>query len=169
MVGISDRYTKPKDAVILKNSLKRVTDEFPEVVVAICNDIELYNLFNNISDDHKLLIPLNGTEYYPFVLSQFDILILPLKGGPSDQTLSDLALMEAGARQIPWVASPIPSYKDWGVGGLFAQDKGDWYSAIRKLITSKDTRLSLAKQGYEKSMQRESNNLIEIWKKAILP
>ncbi|HEY9077940.1 MAG TPA: tetratricopeptide repeat protein [Anaerolineaceae bacterium] len=162
-IGILDRYTTANEAAVLKNAIKRLVDEEPDLLWVTGSAIELYNALNNLPDERKLLLPPSNADEFPFTLSNLDILLLPHRGGAYEQAFSDLPLLEAGVRGVPWVATPLPAYKEWQTGGLFVQERGDWYTAIRRLVKDSTLRNKLGNTGKQKAQERESAVIVKHW------
>ena len=118
------------DLLSIKLDLVRYLRENPAAVLVIAGDAGAYEAFGNISEKQKLFLPSAEADEIPYILGQFDVLIVPWRDIPYNRAKSDLALVEAGARGIPWVASPIPSYREWGVGGVLVE--GKWGAAVEK-------------------------------------
>jgi glycosyltransferase involved in cell wall biosynthesis len=93
-------------------------------------------MFDGISESRRLYLPAASAEDIPYVLSQFDILLLPLEDTIFNQAKSDLSVVEAGVLRLPWIASPIPAYKEWKEGGLLAE-MGEWCESITRLVNKR--------------------------------
>ncbi len=118
-LGMVSVHTPVKDAAGLKTTLKRLLKEFPETQVTIGGELPLYVAFSNIPEERRLFLPPGQIEDYPFLLANFDILLVPLRENAYNRSRSDLPLLEAGIRRIPWVAAPVPSFEEWEAGGTF--------------------------------------------------
>ncbi len=115
-----------------------------------------------------MYIPLVGHEEFPYVLSQLDMLLVPLRNLPFNLSLPDTILMQAGARGIPWLATPIPSFRDWMAGGILTETVGDdWHLNIRHLVMDQDLRNSLGRNGREAARAREMQYVGKLWLDAI--
>ncbi len=155
------------DVAQIRRLVTRIVREFPQTQLVIAGDPNVYHLFESLPDPRKLFLPFTTVEDFPFMLSQMDIVIVPLRNIPFNRAQSDRILVEAGARQIPWVASPIPAFSAWAEGGLLADSEEQWYNRLRQLVVSENLRLSLAQQGYEKAQLRESHQVGHFWLNAI--
>jgi len=156
-----------EDIAPIRRMLTRLTRQVPQVKIIIGSNPAVYHLFNNLPDSRKLYLPPSRADDFPYLLSQIDILVSPLRNIPFNKSLSDQVLMEAGARSIPWIASPIPSYLDWKSGGLFAHNKEEWYSQLYQLVINPDLRKQLGQEGYQKAKEREIRQLAPIYKDLI--
>lgn len=89
----------------------------------------------NLSEGDVFRIPLCEPTYYPSVLTM-DIGIAPLRDTPFNHAKSDIKALEYSASGIPWIASPMTSYKElvdeWGVGRL-AKNGQQWNRHLRAL------------------------------------
>ena len=61
---------------------------------------------------------------------------------------------------IPWVASNVLPYQEWGGGGLLA---GNWYKTISELITNPDRRKELGMQGHEIALEHRTGMRVGEW------
>lgn len=162
-IGMVGTHVHPRDAALLKADLTRLMREYRQLLLTIGVDLRLYDSLGKIPEDRHLFLPAGRLEDYPYTLANYDILLIPLQDIPFNQAKSDLPLLEAGIRRIPWVASPIPAFRDWLVGGMFAEKDGDWYAAIKKLIGDPDLRESLGNAGRQKAETRESTAALQQW------
>jgi Flp pilus assembly protein TadD/glycosyltransferase involved in cell wall biosynthesis len=135
------------DLAILKSDLVRLVKEDPNVLVAVMGDPTGFDALAGVPEDQRIFLPQTPYQDYPYVLAELDILILPLRDTPYNQAFPAVRLMEAGARRIPWVASPIPSVCEWAEGGLTAARTGEWYSALKKLVGDPGLRNELGQAG----------------------
>jgi hypothetical protein len=78
---------------------------------------------------------------------------------PFNNLRSERKIMEASVRHIPWIASAIPSFKEWENGGLIAVTVDEWYNNLHRLIVDDELRLSLGHAGFQKAAQREIQNI----------
>jgi glycosyltransferase involved in cell wall biosynthesis len=157
-----------EDLILIRRFIIRIIREFPNTRIVIVGDPHAYRLFDGLGENRRMYIPLVGHEEFPYLLSQLDILLVPLLNRPNNQTLPDTILMQAGARGIPWLATPIPSFCDWGAGGLLTETSGDeWHLNLRHLVMDKDLRSSLGRAGREASRSREMTFIGRSWLNAI--
>jgi glycosyltransferase involved in cell wall biosynthesis len=166
-IGLLGAHTHPKDIFLLKKDLARLLKEFPQALLAIGQHLELYEAFSSIPEDRKLFFPDVRLEDYPFLVANFDLLLFPLRDNAYNQSRPDLPLLEAGIRRIPWVASSIPAFKEWGAGGLFAEKAGDWYAAVRRLLDEPELRQELGQAGRQNAEGRETEKMIPRWREAL--
>lgn len=162
-IGIAANHTQAIDVAQVNESIARIIDKFPSLLVGIIGNLKTYEALTAVSDEHKYFIPPGKLENYPFLLADFDVLLFPLADLPYNQSRPDLALMEAGARGVAWVATPIPSYREWKEGGMFAGHSSDWEAALEMLLQSADDRQKLARMGEQKADSRCINLLIDRW------
>jgi glycosyltransferase involved in cell wall biosynthesis len=156
-----------EDLAIVRRVVNRVIREFPQTQLVIAGDPESYQLFEGLPEGRKLYLPPVSVEDYPYLLSQVDILLVPLRNIPFNQTVSDRILMEAGIKRIPWLASPVPAFQDWKAGGLLANTLDEWHTYLRQLVMDKDLRTSLGEAGRQHSAHREMSGVSLFWLEAI--
>jgi glycosyltransferase involved in cell wall biosynthesis len=147
----------------IRRVIIRVMREFPQVRLVISGDAQVYQLFDSLPEARRLYLPPVSAEDYPYLLGQVDILMVPLHNTPYNCSLCDRRLMEAGARGIPWVASPIPSHIDWNDGGLIAATADEWHTYLRQLVLDPNLRVSLGLAGRKKTESRKIDYLAKTW------
>ncbi|MCI0520735.1 MAG: tetratricopeptide repeat protein [Chloroflexi bacterium] len=162
-LGMVGMHTTPADAALIKGDLKRFLKEAPNALLVFAADLELYQAFGDIPDERKLYIPPGRIEDYPYLLAQLDVLLLPLRQNDYTLTRADLPLLEAGARRLPWIASPAPAFKAWGAGGVFAGEQDGWFQAISRLFASASLRASLGEAGRTRADERSGERLAGAW------
>lgn len=162
-LGIVNSHLHNKDLSLIRESVKRILVEEKQVLLVAGGDMDLLNAFTGILDDRKMFVPIGQARDYPFVFSNFDILLVPLRDIKYNLCKTDLPLLEAGIRHIPWVATDIPAFQEWGVGGILAAKKGDWYTALQKLIKNGELRKELGESGRQKAEQREGDVVAQRW------
>jgi Flp pilus assembly protein TadD len=166
-IGLVGAHTHPKDLKVLQQDLVKLLRERPQALLAVGEDFSLYQSFASLSDARRLFIPAGRTEDYPYLLAHFDILLVPLYDDLFNQARSDLPLLGAGARGIPWVATPIAAFQAWGAGGLFAGQRGDWYTALKRLLDDAELRRDLGEAGRRKAAERESGQMLRLWQESL--
>ncbi|MGB9521527.1 MAG: tetratricopeptide repeat protein, partial [Anaerolineales bacterium] len=158
-LGIISNHTQAMDIAGIDAIMGKVVTDNPSLLVGIVGNLKAYEALTQVSDERKYFIPPGKLEDYPYLLAEFDVLLFPLADIPYNQSRPDLALMEAGARSVAWVATPIPSYVEWGEGGLFAKDEKEWESALELLLHSEITRQKVRESGWEKAQERRSKSV----------
>jgi glycosyltransferase involved in cell wall biosynthesis len=157
-----------EDLILIRRFIIRILREFPNTRIVIVGNPHAYRLFDGLPENRRMYIPLVGHEEFPYVLSQLDILLVPLRNLPYNQSLPDTILMQAGARGIPWLATPIPSFRDWMAGGILTETAGDdWHLNLRHLVMDQDLRSSLGRNGREAARAREMQYVGRLWLEAI--
>jgi len=156
-----------EDVAEIRRMVLRVLREFPQSQLVIGGDAQVYQLFERLPESRRLFLPPVSMEDYPYLLGQVDILLAPMRETLYNQMRSDRRLMEAGARRIPWIASPIPAFLEWKVGGLIARTPEEWIDHLRQLILDADMRASLGQEGWKKAEGREINAVGDVWQRLI--
>ncbi|MBI3761087.1 MAG: tetratricopeptide repeat protein [Chloroflexi bacterium] len=162
-IGWAGTMTHRQDVTLLRQAVIRVMRESPNILLVVGGDAAVYESFSALPESRRLFLPMVPYEDYPFLLAHFDILLAPLRDNAFNQAKSDIKLLEAGVRRIPWVASPLPAYRAWGEGGLFAEKPEDWYAALKRLVEDAALRQELGEAGRRKAEERESAHLAEAW------
>jgi glycosyltransferase involved in cell wall biosynthesis len=154
-IGWIGTLAERQDVALIRQAAIRAVRETPEAMLVIAGEPAIYEEdFAALPESRRLFLPMAPYEDYPFLLAHFDILLAPLRDNAFNQAKSDIKLLEAGVRRIPWVASPRPAYKDWGHGGLFAEKPEDWYAALKRLVEDAALRTQLGAAGRAKAEER---------------
>ncbi|MCE1252372.1 MAG: tetratricopeptide repeat protein [Anaerolineae bacterium] len=158
-VGWMDFISELPNLKMVQREVVRFVKETPGALLVIGGDINVAAQFENLGDK-LLFLPFVSFDDYPYLLSYFDVFISPLQNHPFNQVKPDTALMNAGARHIPWVASRIQAFEEWGEGGLFAETEKDWYLLLKRLYGDAELRKKLGTAGRAKADGRKSYNSI---------
>lgn len=151
------------DLMMIRRFIVRILREFTNTRIVIIGNPQSYRLFDGMPENRRKYIPLVAHDEFPFLLSQIDILMVPLRNVPQNISMSDTLLMEAGAKGVPWVASPMPAYRDWNAGGVFSETLDDWHLNLRHLIMDADLRSRLGSAGREAAQTREMDYVGRVW------
>lgn len=152
-----------EDLVFIRRFIIRIIREFPNTRVVIIGNPQAYRLFENLPDNRRMYLPAVAHEEFPYLLSQVDILLVPLRSTPYNLSQPDTLLMEAGAKGIPWVASPIPSFQSWQKGGVISESLDEWHLNIRHLVMDEELRRRLGREGRSAAEAREMNQIGKMW------
>ena len=134
------------DLLSIKKAILGFRRQKPEATLAIAGDMGAYGGFNAVDESRRVFLPTADPEEEAYILGQFDILIVPQRSNPYNQARSFLPLMEAAARGIPWIASPIPAFEEWGAGGILASTPDEWMKAFSKM-TNAEVRQRYVEEG----------------------
>jgi glycosyltransferase involved in cell wall biosynthesis len=100
-----------EDLIFIRRFIIRIIREFHNTRVVIIGNPQAYRLFENLPENRRLYLPSVAHEEFPYLLSQVDILLVPLRNTAYNLSEPDTILVEAGAKGIPWIASSIPAFK----------------------------------------------------------
>jgi len=164
--GWGGTVTHRKDFRQCINPIKAFLKKHTNAMISIIGDLEIYNYFVNVPEDQKLFIPMIDYHLYPIGLSMWDVLLAPLEDTYFNQAKSDIKLIDAGAKGIPYIASDISIYKGWEGCGLLVNPEG-WYEAMEKLIEQPELCKEMGKKGQMAVKYREMTVLVEKWKMVI--
>jgi len=156
-----------EDLLFIRRFIVRVVREFSNTRVVIIGNPQAYRLFENLPEKRRMYLPVVAHEEFPYLLSQIDILLVPLRTVPFNTSLPDTILMEAGARGVPWIASPITSFRRWQAGGIISECLDEWHLNLRHLIMDEEYRRNLGEVGKQAARSREMNNLGRLWLEVI--
>ncbi len=155
------------DLLLIKRVIVRILREFADTQIMVSGDPQAYRLFDTIAENRRIFMPAAAAEEYPYQLSQLDVLLVPLRNDPYHYALSDRVVMEAGARGIPWISSPVQAVVNWQAGGLVANSQDEWYLYLRELVSNASVRAEFAKAGMTAAQNRRAGQIGEYWMKAI--
>ncbi len=156
-----------EDLLLIRRFMVRIVREFSNTRVVIVGEPQAYRLFENLSENRRMYLPFVAHEEFPYLLSQIDVLLVPLRNTPYNTSLPDTILVEACAKGIPWVASAIPSFRRWQAGGIISESLDEWHFNLRQLMMDEELRRSLGQAGRQAAQLREMNNLGRLWLQTI--
>jgi glycosyltransferase involved in cell wall biosynthesis len=102
-------------------------------------------------------------------LADFDVGIVPLADIPFNRGRSNVKAREYAAAGVPWLASPVGSYRHLGEeeGGRLVPDDG-WVEALERLIDGRRERAKLAKRAKAWAKRETIWNMAETWERIFL-
>jgi glycosyltransferase involved in cell wall biosynthesis len=152
-----------EDLLSIRRFIIRIVREFPNTRIVVIGNPQAYRLFENLPENRRMYLPVVSHEEFPYLLSQIDVLLVPLRTLPYNNTLPDTILVEAGAKGVPWIASPIPSFHHWQAGGIISESLDEWHPNLRHLIMDEKFRYSLGESGKYAARSREMNCVGRLW------
>lgn len=163
-LGWSGTTTHREDVKLILPAVKRILAAYDHVDIAISLDDQIYNEFLGLPEDRKIFLPGVPYDIYPAIFAWFDILLVPLRDTFFNRAKSDIKMVECGASRTVYVASDLPFYREWGVGGLVVPNTAEaWEEALRTLIEDEEQRKSMAAAGLEKAQTRTSKAYTDKW------
>ncbi len=156
-----------EDLVFIRRFIIRIIREFHNTRIVIMGNPQAYRLFDGLPENRRMYLPTVAHEEFPYLLSQVDILLVPLRNTPFNLSQPDTLLVEAGAKGVPWVASSVPSFHRWQKGGVIAEALDEWHLNIRHLVMDEELRLRLGKEGRLAAEAREMTLTGKSWLKVI--
>lgn len=150
------------DLELLRGSLEPVLGEYPEAMLTVAGDSRLLDIFD-IPGERKNFLGYNEFDTYPLLAKHADIMLAPLRDTTFNRCKSDIRLLEAGIIGAPWIASPLPQYKDWGVGGAYAVRSMEWMRSLRTFLDNPEGRANLVLDAREKVASRAITKTIPMW------
>ena len=151
------------DIASIRRVIIRTLREFANTQLVISGNKQVFQMFDAVPDDRRVFLPSVEVSDYPYLLDQADILLLPLRNTPYNQSVSDRALVEAGVKHIPWLASPMPAVTAWQAGGLVAETPEEWHTLLRHLVMDAELRMKLGDAGLSRAESREAYSLGKQW------
>jgi tetratricopeptide (TPR) repeat protein len=160
LIGIQGNF---EDVQQYRRIIIRIMREFQQTRLVVCGDPITYKLFENISENRRVFLPCVPHEEMSYILSQIDVLLIPLNSTPYHLVSTDRILMQAGVKGIPWIASPMPDFNLWQAGGVAAETPDEWHSYLRQFIQDRDLRNSLGEAGKKHALLREDEIIGDKW------
>jgi hypothetical protein len=148
------------EALGLADMLERILDAHPDVHVVTIN-IELGMAHERYRREEPLPI-----AHLTRRLADFDIGIVPLADIPFNYGRSNVKAREYAAAGVPWLASPIGSYRHLGEeeGGQLVAD-GDWYDALDALIRARRERSKRRKRARTWAKRETIWEMAGVWER----
>jgi glycosyltransferase involved in cell wall biosynthesis len=131
--------------------------------IVIGGDYEIYDRIN-MPPHRKIFLPFTSYDNYPWMLGWMDIMLVPLRTDQFNLGKSDIKLVDAAAKGIPYVASDVPQYRDHK-GGIVVDTKDSWMSAIADLLKDHDLVDRHVSEVFEFAQERENDNIALLWMK----
>lgn len=152
------------DLALIRREIARVIRTHPDVRLVVAGDPLAYQQFAQvIPHGQRLYLPPVGGTDRPYLLSQFDLILQPLRPGAYAESVGGQPFIEAGALGIPWLASPTMTSSAWSGGGLIAEDGDAWFSQLTRLVDEPQLRADLAQRGRQAACAFEAEALADIW------
>jgi glycosyltransferase involved in cell wall biosynthesis len=162
-IGWAGSNGQLEDLMLVRRFIIRIIREFSNTRIVIIGNPQAYRLFDGLPENRRLYLPLVDQQEFPYLLGQLDILLVPLRNLPYNLSLPDTPLMEAGAKGIPWIASPIPAFRRWSAGGIISESADEWHLNLRHLVVDAELRQKLGKAGKSAAETREMEHLAGVW------
>ena len=121
----------------------------------------------NVKESQKLFIPMAPYHLYPLTLAMWDVMLVPLRNMDFNAAKSDIKLVDAGAKGIPFIASDVPVYRDWPHGGKTISNDDLWYETIELFIKDKATYDNCVQLGKREAKKRDMIELHDLWRDVI--
>jgi glycosyltransferase involved in cell wall biosynthesis len=107
--------------------------------LVVGGDPDIYHLFDFMAPGRRAFLGYMNYKDYPSMYRYFDLLVAPLVDDRFNQAKSDIKLVEAGARGIPWLASAVGPYLSWGqIGGFLCKTTEQWLAGMMLYYTDPD-------------------------------
>jgi hypothetical protein len=152
-----------EDLLLIRRFMVRIVHEFPNTRIVIVGNPQAYRLFDGLQESRRMYLPMVAHEEFPHILNQLDILLVPLRGIPYNRSLPDTILMEAGAKGLPWIASPTPAFREWMMGGVIPESLDEWHLTLRQLVLDQNFCKKLGNAGRFAAEVREMDQIGRLW------
>lgn len=166
VIGWAGSPSHLEDFRLILGSLERVCRRYPRVKVAVGGPENVFSLLKNIPEEQKVYYPPVEFSNYPRMLSRFDIGLVPLQDNEFNRCKSDLKGLEYSCLGIPFLASPLPSYrrlvKD-GENGFLCSNPREWYTRLCRLVEDADVRRRMGQRARETVRKKMVTEYVFLW------
>lgn len=107
-------------------------------------------------------------------IAKLQVSLAPLAATQFNTGKSRLKLIEASSVGVPWVGSPRAEYRRFhqeSGGGLLAENRKDWYKAVKQLMDDSALRQDLGEKGHAymqtQTVEKNAWRLWEAWERAL--
>lgn len=157
-VGYCGSLTHFRDINILQNPVSKINKHFNvQWHLTAMTDKgwgkEVSNSFMNVFTNNGKRKSNNITAWggvptfeYGHLYDQFDISIAPLIDNEFNRSKSELKVIEAGIKKIPFIGSDTITYSRTGANIDLCSNQQDWIDSLKDLITNKKLREELGKE-----------------------
>jgi glycosyltransferase involved in cell wall biosynthesis len=166
VVGWAGSPTHLEDFRMVVSSLERLCRRYPHVKVAVGGPEDVFALLDGIPENQKIYLPPVGFNDYPGMLARFDIGLVPLVDNEFNRCKSDLKGLEYSCLGIPFLASPLPSYKRLvveGENGFLCSSPREWYGRLCFLVENPATRKKMGCRAREIAAGKMVNEIAFLW------
>jgi glycosyltransferase involved in cell wall biosynthesis len=156
---LSGTDTHDRDLAAIASPLARVMERNPHVSLIVGGPVQVPSLLERFAD---------RVERWPFVawsdlaerVAALDVNLAPLElPNVFNQAKSEIKYLEAGAVQVPTVASASDAFRTalgGGAGGLLAHGPDEWESALERLVLAHELRASFGRSARRDVYRRYS-------------
>lgn len=149
------------EALGLGETLTRVLDAHPDVrVVTINVDLGIeHERYRRVE-----AVPIHELTRH---LADFDVGIVPLADIPFNRGRSNVKAREYAAAGVPWLASPVGSYRHLGEqeGGQLVEDDA-WFDALDELVRARRARSKRGKRARAWAKRETIWEMADVWEQA---
>jgi len=125
------------DLFTIKDELTRFVMDHSDSLLMVAGDFGAYDIFEGVPETRRMYLPNSSLEETIFNLGQFDVLVVPHRNNAYNLSRSSLLLQAAKNKGIPWIASPIPAFKETVNEGKFATNSQEWITALTEVIVER--------------------------------
>ena len=146
-----------KDFALLTKTLIRIFTRYENVSLLIAGPLVLEDVLKPFSE-RIVRIPFSERKSHFLHIASVDINLAPLEmDNAFCQAKSELKFIEAGAVEIPTVASATYTFQsaiEQGVDGFFAENEEQWYTFLSKLIANEEFRRQMGCEARKKVVKK---------------
>lgn len=163
--GWTGTITHREDFNLCENAIRRFVKAYPETRLFIGGDPKIYALFKSIPEQQKFFLPFLHYDLMPYIFSQLDVFLAPLKVDKFNLSKSDIKLVEAGAGKTAWLASPIDQYREWDTSASisFCSSEAEWFNSLESLYKAPDQLQAMKERAHDLSNTREIETQFDHW------
>lgn len=162
--------THPADLHVMGDSAQRVLEDCPEVHGRIVGDArgiqEAWGLDLDRVGDRISATGAVKFDNYHMALTLLDVGVVPLERSVFNSAKSGLKAAEYAAQGVPSVVTPTPANRALAREGyplVFAENPGQWYDALRVLVSHADARAEAGAVSLDVAKAHTLENHIGEW------
>jgi glycosyltransferase involved in cell wall biosynthesis len=163
-VGWAGTATHRLDFDLAFEAMRQFFTTNRQAQLVIGGDSDIYERFDFMGDERRQFLGYMQYEDYPSMYRYFDVLVAPLEDNLFNRGKSDIKLVEAGARGIPWLASPTGAYWSWELlgAGRLCETTEQWYEGLN-FYSNMSNNVAAGKRGREAVRDRTAVGAGAVW------
>ena len=143
----SGTNTHNEDILSIQPVLNKILIEYSNVHLYLVGEIDI-QFCDEVNKQIHFVDKVQYEDYY-YLISKFDIALIPLKKSTFNEAKSNLKFIEASILGIPSIASALVEYSSVirdGENGFLANNEEEWYKKLKILIENEEARNTLSSQ-----------------------
>jgi len=160
-IGWTGGLSHYSDWYDIKDDIKRIADEFPQVKFVI-GGIKFDGIFKDINPDQvEYWGWVDATGHgYRVAMMDLDLAIIPLRKSDFNANKSNIKFYEFSSLKIPTICSNVPPYSDEVPEDCLTNN---FYESIKYFIENKDKAKEIAERNYNWVKENRNQENISKW------